>query len=160
MAVSVTIEKKNDSNARKVKRSVSSMSGDHVLIGWPQGDPKNMRPDGATNSALAALHNSGSEDGKIPPRPFMDEAFESPVNRSKLKRLMLGLALRVIKGQTTSEKALGTVGEAGVDMVKDSIRDGNWKENKPSTVARKGSSRPLIDTEQMLNSVTHKVVTR
>lgn len=45
-----------------------------------------------------------------------------------------------------------------------SMRDGirkktfNLADNKPSTIARKGSSTPLIDTGDLVNSITSKVV--
>jgi phage gpG-like protein len=35
---------------------------------------------------------------------------------------------------------------------------GTWRENAPSTIQRKGSSAPLIDTGQLRRSITSKVV--
>ncbi len=159
MAVDVKVVRVNG-DSRRTRQVVSAMDGNHVLVGWPQGDPKNNRDEGfISNAQLAALHNSGSEDGRIPARPFMDEAFEG-ANRNVLRTLLRGFLLRILRGQMTTAKALGIIGEKAVDMVKDSIRDGDWKPNAEITKAKKGSSRPLIDTEQMINSVTHKVVAR
>lgn len=160
MAVDVKVIRVRPENSKRTRQVVSAMDGDHVLVGWPQGDPDNSRTEGfITNAQLAALHNSGSEDGRIPARPFMDEAFEGG-NRTVLRTLLRRFLLRVLRGQMTTAKALGIIGEKSVDMVKDSIRDGDWKPNAEITKAKKGSSRPLIDTEQMINSVIHKVLAK
>ena len=161
MAASVSVIKIKTADEEKIRQNVALMSGSHVLVGFPQGDPKAQRDEGGmSNAALAALHNSGSPSQGIPPRPFMDGAFESNSNRDTLRKLARGLVFRCVRGRLEPAKALGVIGIAAEGMVKDSIRDGDWIENAASTIARKESSRPLIDTEQMLNAVTHKVVSR
>jgi hypothetical protein len=41
--------------------------------------------------------------------------------------------------------------------VKNKVVTGPFEPNKPATIARKGSDRPLIDTAQLLNSITYVV---
>jgi len=46
----------------------------------------------------------------------------------------------------------------GRDACKNYIKAGNnLAPNAPSTIAQKGSSKPLIDTGSMLNSITYAV---
>jgi hypothetical protein len=46
----------------------------------------------------------------------------------------------------------------GASRVKVKILDGDFEPNAPSTIAKKGSSHPLIDTGQEKNSVTWEVI--
>ncbi len=50
----------------------------------------------------------------------------------------------------------GTIVEAAA---KENISRGmpDWKPLKPGTIKKKGSSKPLVDTGIMLNSITHKI---
>ena len=90
----------------------------------------------------------------------MTEAMESAENKHKVRILMLGGLRRMIVGRETMRGMLGKAGEFMVGAIKDSIRNGEWVPNKPRTIAVKGSSKPLIDTAQMINSVSAKVVIR
>ena len=139
----------------------SALNGSHVLVGFPQGDPKAQRAEGTmSNASLAAVHNFGSPEQGIPPRPFMDEAMNNADTKNKLRILTLGGLRRMTVGRETMRGMLGKVGEYMVGAIKSSIRDGDWIANKPRTIAVKGSSKPLIDTAQMMNSVSAKVVIR
>ena len=161
MSVSVNVTRKKTPQGKRIDGLMAALGGSHVLVGFPQGDPKASRAEGTmTNAALAALHNYGSSEQHIPPRPFMTEAMESAENKQKIRILMLGGLRRVIVGRETVRGMLGKAGEFMVGAIKDSIRNGDWIPNKPRTIAVKGSSKPLIDTAQMMNSVSSKVVIR
>lgn len=161
MGVSVKVTRKKTPQGKRVDGLTAALNGSHVLVGFPQGDPKQARAEGTmTNASLAAVHNYGSPEQHIPPRPFMNEAMENGDNRRKVKILMLGGLRRMLVGRETMRGMLGKAGEFMVGAIKDSIRNGNWAPNKPRTIAVKGSSKPLIDTAQMINSVSSKVVIR
>lgn len=57
------------------------------------------------------------------------------------------------------ERILRLAGAFLEGRVKETIQRGrpDWPPLKPSTVKRKGSDKPLIDTGKLLNSITHKV---
>ena len=161
MSVSVKVTRKKTPQGKRTDGLMAALNGSHVLVGFPQGDPKQARAEGTmTNASLAALHNYGSPEQHIPPRPFMTEAMESTENKHKVRILMLGGLRRMIVGRETMRGMLGKAGEFMVGAIKDSIRNGDWAPNKPRTIAEKGSSKPLIDTAQMMNSVSAKVVIR
>jgi len=157
------MSKTRTQGGKRVDNAMRALPRAHVVAGFPQGDPKAMRDNGEmSNAALATVHNYGSPDQRIPPRPFMDGAMQDKEALRKIRILQIGGLRRVLRGTADLKQIMGKTGEVMVDAIKDSIRNGSWVENKPSTIARKGggigSSRPLIDTAQMLNSVSHKVV--
>lgn len=161
MGVSVSVTRKKTPQGKRTDGLMAALNGSHVLVGFPQGDPKLQRSEGTmSNASLAAIHNYGSPEQHIPPRPFMNEAMEDSENKRKVKILMLGGLRRVLVGRESIRGMLGKTGEFMVGAIKDSIRNGEWTPNKPRTIAVKGSSRPLIDTAQMMNSVSAKVVIR
>ena len=57
------------------------------------------------------------------------------------------------KGQITAEQMLQAIGVFQKGLVQNDIVDGEFTPNAPSTIKRKGSDRPLIDTGKMRQSV-------
>lgn len=57
------------------------------------------------------------------------------------------------------DNLLEHVGLYVVSLIQEEIRKGIAPENSKYTIARKGSSKPLIDTGQLINSITYKVPT-
>ena len=55
------------------------------------------------------------------------------------------------------ENLLEHVGLYVVSLIQEEIRKGIEPGNSKYTIARKGSSKPLIDTGQLINSITYKV---
>lgn len=90
----------------------------------------------------------------IPERSFLRrtvEIFEDAI----LRRESL-LALGYIHGKFALRTGLELFGMYVVGLVQQRIADGIPPENAPSTKARKKSSKPLIDTGQLRQSITHK----
>ena len=63
---------------------------------------------------------------------------------------------RVQQGKQSVERALDRVGVWLVGEIQDRIADGIDPANAPSTIAKKGSSTPLIDTGQFRSSITSR----
>ncbi|KKM68182.1 hypothetical protein LCGC14_1463370, partial [marine sediment metagenome] len=108
--------------------------------------------DGITNANLAAVHEFGAPSVGIPSRSFMRAPFDA--NLDKYTRFMserahdLRRSFRIILGQTAQL--------VKSDMIR-AIDDGLVPPLRPATVERKGSSKPLIDTGQLKQSITTKV---
>jgi len=122
-----------------------------------------------TNAELGTIHEFGSSDGRIPQRSFLRSTVEE--NRDKYKQMMADAAsafgtgkLRGAGGRFVSggadglTAALNKVGLQAVADVQRKIADGIEPPLAESTIARKGSSKPLIDTGQLRRSITHRVV--
>ena len=64
---------------------------------------------------------------------------------------------KFIAGEVSLEAALGYVGEEAKSISKEAVTNGISPALKPATIKHKKSSKPLIDTGQLLNSITYEV---
>ena len=67
-------------------------------------------------------------------------------------------ASKVFLGKMTANELFAKIGLKFEGMVKRKFRTGPFKPLKPSTIRRKGSSRPMIDTGRLRNSITHRII--
>lgn len=128
--------------------------------GNPGEDNKNAFTSIFDIIKIAAVNNFGTNDGRIPSRPFMSIAFRDSKYRSRLRRVLIAEAQLIMRPKvTTVEQSYNRIGLAGVAVIKAAIRDLDTPPNAPATqVGKFGVDNPLIDTGQMINSVQHTVV--
>ena len=113
---------------------------------------------------LAAVHEFGTtKAGKkknitIPERSFIRTTMDE--KRGQLNTLTDKLLVQVTLGQFKMKRALQILGEFIETSIKRKITILQDPGNAPSTVAKKGSSNPLIDTGRMRNSIRHKTVVK
>lgn len=129
-----------------------------VVVGIPE---ENNSPRGAVNNAeLLFLHDQGSPARNIPPRPVLRPAINEAETREKIETLMKDAAVSalVMGDKAGCEINFEKAGMIARDACKRWITDGgHLAPNAPMTIARKHSSKPLIDTASMLNSITYAV---
>ena len=101
-------------------------------------------------ATLGAIHEYGGS--KIPQRPFIRQGLESGM--SKIKSISDSVAGRVLDGTISTRNALELVGMAGESAIKDNMSSGNFTPNAPSTIKKKKSDTPLIDTGHLRQSIT------
>lgn len=109
-----------------------------------------------TVAQLAAVHEFGSPKRRIPERSFLRSAIDE--SAETLKRTAVNVARNVAAGKLTATQAATRLGLVAQAKVQRKIVDGPFAPNAPMTVERKGSSRPLIDTGQLRQSVSFEVV--
>lgn len=112
------------------------------------------------HSDLLYLHEAGVPSRNIPPRPVLGPALDQPEVKGQMRRHMRSAIFQaVVKGDLgQAQNEMDKAGLAGENACKKYITDGtHLAPNAPSTIARKGSSTPLIDTGVMLNSITHEI---
>ncbi len=102
-----------------------------------------------TLAQLGLIHEYGTS--RIPARPFLGPAIEN--NRERIQALNRDLLLQIMEGRLPKRAALGRLGAFGQGLVQKQIRETLTPPNAPSTIRRKGSSHPLIDTGQMVQNV-------
>ena len=92
----------------------------------------------------------------VPERSFIRAWFDAakPENVALAQRMLR----RILKGQISLETALEQMGASFVGAIQKRIALGVPPPNAPATIAAKGSSKPLIATGQMRQSVTFVVV--
>lgn len=100
---------------------------------------------------VAATNEFGNPANNQPPRPFFRNAIAENEEKWKEKTSQL-----IERGDDIGE-IFSTLGEIIVDDIKGSIRKFESPALSPVTIARKGFDKPLIDTSDMLNSVSYEV---
>lgn len=140
--------KKDDTKAHKAKIKKAGL----VLTVGVHGDAGAHSGDGISLPELAAIHEYGLG---VPARPFLGP-FAEKSRESVTRRIGEAIANGLVKGGDALA-GIRILGEWCVGQIKAAIAAGIPQPNAPSTVARKGSSKPLIDTGQLRNSITYKV---
>jgi phage gpG-like protein len=110
---------------------------------------------GATVAEVAAVHEFGAPSKNIPKRSFLRDT--ATIHEKQIRRNMALTTERVITGVESERTALLKFGEWFVGVVKKRIAAGIPPALKAETIRRKGSSKPLIDTGQLRNSITAEV---
>jgi len=111
------------------------------------------------NAELLYLHECGVPSHNIPSRPVLKPAIAQDAVKEQIEKLMRDAAEEALvhgdwhKAEQCFEKA----GMVGRDACKSYIAGGVPPPNAPSTIAKKGSSLPLVDTGSMMGSITYAV---
>ncbi len=110
-------------------------------------------PDGKPVAMIAAIQEFGAPRAGIPPRPF----FRNMIAK-KSAEWPKAVGDLLVQNDYDVEKVLDQAGFAIAGQLRQSIQETNSPPLAESTIARKGFSKPLIDTGHMLNSIDHEVV--
>lgn len=121
-----------------------------VQVGFQRGEGSSE--DGTDLVDIAAFNELGTSTS--PARPFMKQNFE---NHEKELQAACNVVNKTISTGGTAEQALDKLGVFSKGLVQQEIVDGEFEPNKPSTIKKKGSDRPLIDTGNMRQSVQYVV---
>lgn len=118
-------------------------------------------PDGQRVPDVARLLNYGGRVGKffIPPRPFLTTlaSYKGGQWRGTMHELYKQHLPHIYQPST-----FDIIYNKFAILVSNDLKDTMilWRTppNSPYTIAKKGSSNPLIDTKHMVNSATYKLV--
>lgn len=142
-----------DRGAKRILRELGRMNGAQVTVGWPTR--RRHAGGDLTMAKLAATLEYGAPRAGIPARPVLRPAMER--NATAHRALSARLAAQVSAGRMTADGMLATVGarlEADLKREINRIRTPPLAE---STVRRKGSSKPWIDTGALRDAAEYKV---
>lgn len=118
-----------------------------VDVGFPEGAVKSEIIDRAVYNEFGTT--------RIPERPFMRNAMRD--NRPKYVAAVRAMTPLIIEGKMTLVVALNRLGIMAQTDIKEEISTLTDPPNAPSTIAKKGSSKPLIDTGEMRDAVTWRI---
>lgn len=159
MTVTVTT-----SLVKQFKDTMDALIKKNVYVGIPQEN--NRRKDSpVTNSALGYINEFGSPAQNIPPRPFLEPGVEEA--KPEIVKILSQAAITTQTSAQDVDVELNKAGIKAVSTVKNRIRNSTDIEPlSPVTMharatrkknRRTGVMKPLIDTGQMLNSITYVV---
>ena len=92
---------------------------------------------------------------RIPERSFLRSTVIN--QRAKVKEFNAKMVKAIIAGKHDLRSGLGLLGEIFSDEVKKTIVNLRDPKNSDATIARKRTSNPLIETEQLKRSITYEV---
>ena len=128
-------------------KNLPTVNSPEIAVGVFDG----QEPDGTTVAEVALWNHEGTDT--IPARPFIRIGLRSDKVKNTIEK-----ALRaVLDGRVTAARAAELVGLQGRNEVVREISQGIDPPNAPSTIARKRSNKPLIDTGILRSKITYKV---
>ena len=136
-------------NLAKFKQLIEQIkaSGEKaVYVGFPA--EFNEKVEGSDNfnlASLAAVWEFGNE--RIPSRPFLRQTLEE--NQEKY----IALFVKLFESGVSIDQIYEQIALIAQGDVQQNIANGKWTANAPSTIKRKKSSKPLIDTGKLRQSV-------
>lgn len=134
----------------KFQKMLKELADKEVRVGFQHG--KATEEDGTDICDIAAWNELGTVH--IPARPFLRQSVDD--NLSKINSFLQEKKRDLVRG-ASAEQALKEIGIFQKDLIQEKITDGDFKPNAPSTVRKKGSSKPLIDTGRMRQSVNYEI---
>ncbi len=137
------------SDGRKFQKMLKELADLQVRIGFQQGE---AFQDGVDMCDIAAWNELGTEHS--PSRPFLRKSVDENVD--KINGFLQSKKQDLIRGES-AEQVLKEIGIFQKDLVQEKITEGSFVPNAASTIRKKGSEKPLIDTGRMRKSVNYVI---
>lgn len=144
--------KDQDRGLKALFRRLRTTRGLELEIGILGKDAQSTYPDGTKTIDVAGYHEFGRG---VPERSFLRAT--SVIHEKAIARAMAQASKSILAGEAP-RVALSRVGVWFEGVVKKRIAQGIPPALAQSTIDRKGSSTPLIDTGQLRNSISSQVI--
>jgi len=164
-----------DKGMKKILEEMKKLGQMHTKVGFPDNGDST---DGVRIAQYAFWNENGVrvKEGKtlkqtgewaIPPRPFMSQAYDN--NQGQIKETGEKLVKQVANGKIDAKTAMRLNAENMINLIKLSIKNGNWEENSEITIngimgsdgkyfiRPKKSTKPLVNTGMMRDSVMYQI---
>lgn len=146
--------KLNKKGLNKLKANLRFLDGAAVDTGFFNGE---LHDDKNTMATIALWQEYGTDKGKgkgnlpgIPERPFMSQTY---LVNGKYRAIFRREAQMILLGQSTTSRSLDRMGRRIRKDMKTSLDLLVSPPNAPSTIKRKRSSKPLIETGALRNGI-------
>ena len=146
-----------DNGWKALVKRITRMSGGIAVTVGIQGSKaaeQHGTDDGLTNVQLGTHHEFGAPNANIPQRSWLRSTFDE--NRKKYEKLMFDASKKSLDVLDPLAPFVIAGEIARGDVIK-KIKAGIDPPLKAATIARKGSSTPLIDEGILINSITSEV---
>lgn len=151
-----TSKRKLLENTNLLELIVPGVEDARILMGVPADTSMDREDEDSkeplNNAELLAIHEHGTIDGRIPARPLLE-----PVLKQEQKFVNEGFEKYIKLMQDGDEEAAEMHLERMALYLEGRLKayfdNNDWTPNAPSTIARKGSAKPLIDTGDLRRSI-------
>lgn len=147
----------------KLRATLKDIGSKQIRVGF---FPEARYPDGTPIAYVVAIHEFGYPEGNIPARPIMRPTAEQ--KKADWGRQVAGAVRGAIDGKVNLGQAFDALGARSAGDIARTISRVKSPPLKKTTLkarqARKKtpgvSTKPLVDTGQMIQAVTHIVETK
>lgn len=156
VTVSAEVKQKDPAAYDKFLRIITEQGKNEVAVGFPRGKAgvgNAHYESGASILQVAMWNNFGTEH--IPPRPFMYNANKDI--QVMWMELCKKSQRRINKGEISPRTVMLAAGLKAEAILRMEITTLNYPPNSPTTILRKKSSNPLIDSGDMRKYVSSVV---
>jgi hypothetical protein len=146
-------------NSAQVTKSMKALARKQVFVGIPE-QTATRKKSKINNAALLFVLSKGSPLRGIPARPVLEPAIEAKGNKEPIADELGKAASAALEGnEGECDKHLKRAGMTAQNSAREWITDprNGFAPNSPSTIRRKGSDKPLIDTGAMRKAITFVV---
>jgi hypothetical protein len=145
--------KDRDNGYRALVRRVYGVKAPTIKVGILSSDGEKKYEDAVTVLEVAVWNEFGTD--QTPERSFIRAWFDE--NEGRLREAMRRMMVSVVAGKRTKEQALEILAQRCVGEIQKRIAAGINPPNAESTIERKGSDKPLVDTGQLRSSISYRV---
>lgn len=145
---------RKDINLSRILKNIDDMDHVQSKVGFPKeaGVASGEQSQMSEVATIAVYNEFGTK--RIPPRPALQTSFI--VNKNGIKERLRKEAANIVKGRQNALIGIGRVGAWLTAQTKKTYRSWSTPPNALSTMRqKKGVNNPLIDTGQMVNTITH-----
>lgn len=136
---------------RRFEAYINDLCARRVLVGF-QSEPHDERESsGPTLAEVAAWNEFGTD--RAPSRPFMRQT----VNDYAEQIAKFGKSKVAAGGAMDARQTLNAMGSYVKGCIQKEIINGEFEPNAASTIAKKDSDKPLIDTGRMRQNVNYVI---
>lgn len=137
-------------DGRKFEKMLKELQSKQVRIGFQAG--KATEDDGTDICDVAVYNELGTEN--IPARPFLRDSVDN--HESEINAFLQQKKKDLVRGKS-AEQVLKEIGIFQKDLIQEEITSGSFVPNADSTIRKKGSSKPLVDSGRMRQSVNYVI---
>lgn len=132
-----------------LKKVVKNLRDGAVEVGVLTGAGTHPNSNGATVAEIAVWNEFGTK--RIKSRPFMRATLR--LKKLEYRAIIRQLSKQLMNLKISEDQALAILGMAAESDVKETIRRLSRPANRKSTIRKKRSSNPLIDTGLLRQSI-------
>jgi hypothetical protein len=142
-----------DKGYRKLIDKVFKLQKPKVAVGIFEADGQASAGEGVTLIEVAVINEFGG--GNVPARSFLRGWFDE--NKERAQKTLMKLLADCLEKEGDPKKAIEVFGLWLQGEIQKRIAQGIPPANAPSTIEKKGSSKPLIDKGQLRSSITFAI---